>query len=182
MGRINQRIGRDTEAKVVFAELNDRKLNRPQTNCSKIGLIACLAEHGLRTDRALADRATAFRCAHRRHEEELHSALDGAEAATNHLDHTLTNPQTAQPSGVGKRFHDTVLDRFHHRAFHEKNYRPIEEPRANREECMAPGAMTRRAAIRAAAASAARRCNGSLSAALAHATSRTATRPGIRGA
>ena len=101
----------------------------------------------------LTDRGTEYCGNPEHHEYELYLAVED-------IDHTRTKTKSPQTNGICERFHNTVLEEFYRVAFRKKIYRSIDELQADLDVWI--GATTRTDPIRAAGASARRRCRPSL--------------------
>lgn len=76
------------------------------------------------------------------------------------MDHSRTKTKNPQTNGIVERFHKTVLEEFYRVAFRNNIYGSIEELQADLDEWSE--VTMRSARIRAAGASARRRCRPSL--------------------
>ena len=92
-------------------------------------MIRCFDEHGLRIDRVLTDRGTAYCGARDRDYQELYVAVED-------IDHTRTRTKSPQTNGICERFHKALLDEFCRVAFCRNVHRAIEDLQADIHEWM----------------------------------------------
>ena len=152
VGRIYQQTVIDTYAKVAFAKLYDRKTPITAAEVLNDRVVPFYDEHSIRLSRVLTDRGTEF-CGRESHEYELYLAVED-------IDHTRTKTKSPQTNGICERFHRTVLDEFYGS--------PSARRSTGRSTSCRPTSMpglsntTSNGRIRAAGASARRRCRPSL--------------------
>ena len=109
--------------------------------------------HDVKLLRILTDRGSEYCGNPERHEYELYLAVED-------IDHSRTKTKSPQTNGICERFHKTVLNEFYRVAFRKKVYRSIDELQADLDVWIAN--TMRRGHIKAAGASAKRRCRHSL--------------------
>src|ERR1700726_2419503 len=152
VGRVYQQTFIDTYSKVAFAKLYDRKTPITAADLLNDRVVPFFDEHSIRLSRVLTDRGTEF-CGRESHEYELYLAVED-------IDHTRTKTKSPQTNGICERFHRTVLDEFYGS--------PSARRSTGRSTSCRPTSMpglsntTSNGRIRAAGASARRRCRPSL--------------------
>ena len=127
VGRIYQQTFIDTDAKVAFAKLYDRKNALVAADMLNDRVLPFYEEHGVRLLRILTDRGTEY-CGNREsHEFQLYLALED-------IDHTRTKAKSPQTNGICERFHRTIQEEFYAVAFRKKLYRTLEELQTDLDE------------------------------------------------
>ena len=127
VGRIYQQTFIDTDAKVAFAKLYDRKNALVAADMLNDRVLPFYEEHGVRLLRILTDRGTEY-CGNREsHEFQLYLALED-------IDHTRTKAKSPQTNGICERFHRTIQEEFYAVSFRKKLYRTLEELQTDLDE------------------------------------------------
>ena len=124
VGRISQQTFIDTDSKVGFAKLYDRKTPGTAAELLHDRGLPFFEEHGIPLSRLLTDRGTEYCGAPDRHEYELYLAVEA-------IEHTRTKTKSPQTNGICERFHKTLLNEFYRVAFRKKIYRTLEEVQAD---------------------------------------------------
>jgi transposase InsO family protein len=120
VGRIYQQTFIDTDTKVAFAKLYDRKTPITAADLLNDRVVPFFDEQEIRLCRVLTDRGTEYCGSPERHEYELYLAVDD-------IDHSRTKTKSPQTNGICERFHRTVLEEFYRVAFRKKIYRTLGE-------------------------------------------------------
>jgi transposase InsO family protein len=118
VGRVYQQTVIDTDSKVAFAKLYDRKTPITAAEILNDRVVPFFEEHGIRISRMLTDRGTEYCGSSQSHEYQLYLAIED-------IDHTRTKTKSPQTNGICERFHRTVLDEFYRVAFRKKIYTTI---------------------------------------------------------
>ena len=105
MGRVYQQTVIDTDAKIAFAKLYDRKTPITAAEILNDRVVPFYDEHGIRLSRILTDRGTEF-CGTQSHEYELYLAVED-------IDHSRTKAKSPQTNGICERSRRTVLDELY---------------------------------------------------------------------
>jgi hypothetical protein len=134
--------GRALKTPITAGLLNDR-------------VVPFFDETEVKLSRVLTGRGIGYCGNPGHHEYELYLAVED-------IDHFRTKTKGPQTSGIAERFHKTVLVEFYRIAFRKRLYASIEDCRT--ASIYGSKATTRRDRIRAAGASASRRCKHSLTA------------------
>src|SRR5436305_3385705 len=150
VGRIYQQTFIDTYTKVSFAKLYDRKTPITAADLLNDRVLPLFEEHDVKLLRVLTDRGSEFCGNPERHEYELYLAVED-------IDHSRTKTKSPQTNGIGERFHKTVLHGAYRVAFRKKVYGSLEELQVDLDAWLTMN----RDRIRAAGASARRRCRPS---------------------
>jgi transposase InsO family protein len=124
VGRVYQQTVIETDSKVAFAKLYDRKTPIPAAESLNDRVVPFFEEHGIRLSRMLTDRGTEYCGSSQSHEYQLYLAIED-------IDHTRTKTKSPQTKGICERFHRTVLDAFYRVAFRKKIYTSIEALQAD---------------------------------------------------
>jgi transposase InsO family protein len=124
VGRVDQQTVIDTDSKVAFAKLYDRKTPIPAAESLNDRVVPFFEEHGIRLSRMLTDRGTEYCGSSQSHEYQLYLAIED-------IDHTRTKTKSPQTNGICERFHRTGLDAFYRVAFRKKIYTSIEALQAD---------------------------------------------------
>jgi transposase InsO family protein len=124
VGRVYQQTVIETDSKVAFAKLYDRKTPIPAAESLNDRVVPFFEEHGIRLSRMLTDRGTEYCGSSQSHEYQLYLAIED-------IDHTRTKTKSPQTNGICERFHRTVLDEFYRVAFRKKIYTSIEALQAD---------------------------------------------------
>jgi transposase InsO family protein len=124
VGRIYQQTFIDTDSKVGFAKLYDRKTPLTAADLLNDRVVPFFEEHGIPLGRVLTDRGTEYCGQPDRHEYELYLAVEN-------IDHTRTKTKHPQTNGICERFNKTVLNEFYRVAFRKKLYASLEELQAD---------------------------------------------------
>ena len=129
VGRIYQQTFIDTNSKVAFAKLYDRKTPITAAEILNDRVLPFFEEHGIALTRVLTDRGTEYCGNPEHHEYELYLAIED-------VDHTRTKTKSPQTNGICERFHKTVLNEFYRVAFRKTLYRSIAELQADLDRWM----------------------------------------------
>jgi transposase InsO family protein len=124
VGRVYQQTVIETDSKVAFAKLYDRKTPIPAAESLNDRVVPFFEEHGIRLSRMLTDRGTEYCGSSQSHEYQLYLAIED-------IDHTRTKTKSPQTNGICERFHRTGLDAFYRVAFRKKIYTSIEALQAD---------------------------------------------------
>ncbi len=124
VGRIYQPTFVDMYAKVAFAKVYDRKTPLEAADLLNDRVVPFFDEHGVRLQRILTDRGTAFCGNPERHEYELYLGLED-------IEHTRTRGKRPQTNGICERLNQTLLDEFYRVAFRRKIYASLAELQAD---------------------------------------------------
>jgi transposase InsO family protein len=124
VGRVDQQTVIDTDSKVAFAKLYDRKTPITAAESLNDRVVPFFEEHGIRLSRMLTDRGTEYCGSSQSHEYQLYLAIED-------IDHTRTKTKSPQTNGICERFHRTGLDAFYRVAFRKKIYTSIEALQAD---------------------------------------------------
>jgi len=120
VGRIYQQTFIDTDSKVGFAKLYDRKTPITAADLLNDRVLPFFEAQAIPLNRVLTDRGTEYCGAPERHEYELYLAVEN-------IDHTRTKTRHPQTNGICERFHKTMLNEFYRVTFRKKIYRTLEE-------------------------------------------------------
>jgi transposase InsO family protein len=129
VGRIYQQTFIDTDAKVGFAKLYDRKTTITAADLLNDRVIPFFEAHEVPLLRVLPDRGTEYCGSPERYEYELYLAVEN-------IDHSRTRAKSPQTNGIFKRFHKTVLNEFYRVAFRRKLYGSVAELQADLDAWM----------------------------------------------
>jgi transposase InsO family protein len=124
VGRVYQQTVIDTDSKVAFAKLYDRKTPITAAEILNDRVVPFFDDHDIRLSRMLTDRGTEYCGSSQSHEYQLYLAIED-------IDHTRTKTKSPQTNGICERFHRTVLDEFYRVAFRKKIYTSIEALQAD---------------------------------------------------
>ncbi len=124
VGRVYQQTVIDTDSKVAFAKLYDRKTPITAAEILNDRVVPFFDDHDIRISRMLTDRGTEYCGSSQSHEYQLYLAIED-------IDHTRTKTKSPQTNGICERFHRTVLDEFYRVAFRKKIYTSIEALQAD---------------------------------------------------
>jgi transposase InsO family protein len=124
VGRVYQQTVIDTDSKVAFAKLYDRKTPITAAEILNDRVVPFFDDHDIRISRMLTDRGTEYCGSSQSHEDQLYLAIED-------IDHTRTKTKSPQTNGICERFHRTVLDEFYRVAFRKKIYTSIEALQAD---------------------------------------------------
>jgi hypothetical protein len=134
---------------VTFAKLYDRKTPITPADLLNDRVVPFFDEKEVKLSRVLTDRGTEY-CGNPEHHEY------GLYLAVEDIDHSRTKTKSPQTNGIVERLHKTMLNEFYRIAFRKK-------PGSCRTTSIyGSRATTRRDPIKAAGASARRRCKPSL--------------------
>jgi transposase InsO family protein len=136
VGRIYQQTFLDTNTKVAFAKLYDRKNALVAADMLNDRVLPFFEEQKVPLLRVLTDRGTEY-CGQREHHEyQLYLAVEN-------IDHTRTKARHPQTNGICERFHRTIQEEFYATAFRKKLYHGLEELQADLDEWMRKYNLTR---------------------------------------
>jgi transposase InsO family protein len=123
VGRIYHQTFIDTDSKLGFAQLYDRKTPVTAADLLHDRVLPFLEQPAMPLNRVLTDRGTEYCGAPDRHEYELYVAVEN-------IDHTRTKTRHPQTNGLCERFHKTMLNEFYRVAFRKQIYRTLEQLQA----------------------------------------------------
>ena len=120
VGRIDQQTFMDTDSKVAFAKLYDRKTALTAADLLNDRVVPFFDAQEVKLCRVLTDRGTEYCGSPEHHEYELYLAVED-------VDHSRTKTKSPQTNGIVERFHKTVLNEFYRVAFRKRIYSSIAE-------------------------------------------------------
>jgi transposase InsO family protein len=153
VGRIYHQTFVDTYSKVAFAKLYDRKTPINAADLLNDRVVPFFDEKEVKLSRVLTDRGTEYCGNPEHHEYELYLAVED-------IDHSRTKTKSPQTNGIVERLHKTMLNEFYRIAFRKKLYASIGELQDDLDLWIK--SYNEERPIRAAGASARRRCKPSL--------------------
>ncbi|ACL59869.1 IS481 family transposase [Methylobacterium nodulans] len=129
VGRLDQQTFIDTDTKVAFAKLYDRKTALTAADLLNDRVLPFFDEHAVKLCRVLTDRGTEYCGNPEHHEYELYLAVED-------VDHSRTKAKNPQTNGIVERFHKTVLNEFYRVAFRKRIYGSLAELQADLDAWM----------------------------------------------
>jgi transposase InsO family protein len=120
VGRISQQTCIDTDSKVAFGKLYDRKTSITAAELLNDRVMPFFEEQGIPLLRILTDRGTEFCGRPERHAYELYLAVED-------VDHTRTKTKNPQTNGIVERLRKTMLHEFYQLAFRKTIYQGLDD-------------------------------------------------------
>jgi hypothetical protein len=120
VGRIYQQTFIDTDSKIGFAKLDDRKTPGTAAELLNDRVVPFFEQHEIPLNRVRTDRGTEYCGAPERHAYELYLAVEDS-------DHTRTKTRHPQTNRICERFPKTRLHAFYRVAVRKKIYRTLED-------------------------------------------------------